>query len=259
MAVLLVGALAAGLTLLLLDTGEARCKGRCEPPPFAATWSYQLQGQPRLTGARVYDIDAFDTPEAFVRQLHARKRYAICYIDAGTWENWRPDRRRFPQSALGRENGWPGERWLDIRRIDVLGPIMRDRISLCRRKGFDAVEPDNVDGYTNETGFPLTPTDQLRFNRELARLAHRAGLAVGLKNDLDQARALRRDFDFAIVEQCFQYDECEQTRAFTRAGKPVFAVEYELPRSRFCSRARALRINALRAPLDLDRPGTPCR
>ena len=56
---------------------------------------------------------------------------------------------------LGRPNGWPGERWFDIRRLDVLGSIMRDRIENCRRKGFDAVEPDNVDGYANRTGFPL--------------------------------------------------------------------------------------------------------
>jgi hypothetical protein len=160
--------------------------------------------------------------------------------------------------VLGRTNGWPGERWLDIRRIDVLAPIMRARIAMCRGKGFDAVEPDNVDGYANESGFPLTAADQLRYNRQLARLAHRAGLAVGLKNDLGQAAALRRDFDFAVVEQCFQYDECGKTRAFTRAGKPVFAVEYELPRSRFCTHARQLRINALRAPRSLDRAGSPC-
>jgi hypothetical protein len=256
-AALLAAGSGVALALLLLDTGEARCRG-CKSPPFEATWSYQLDGKPRTGGALVHDIDGFDTSAGHVRRLHDRKRYAICYIDAGTWENWRPDRRRFPRALLGRSNGWPGERWLDIRRLDVLLPIMRDRFAMCARKGFDAVEPDNVDGYANETGFPLTARDQLRFNRALARLAHRAGLAVGLKNDLDQAAALRRDFDFAVVEQCFQYDECERTRAFTRMRKPVFAVEYELPRAQFCARARALRINALRAPLDLDRPGVSC-
>ena len=256
---LIAAALVAGLMLVLLDAGQARCAGSCKPPPFTAGWSYQLQGKLRTTGARVYDVDGFDTARSFVSRLHRQRRYAICYVDAGTWENWRPDRSRFPESALGRDNGWPGERWLDIRRINDLVPIMADRIATCRKKGFDAVEPDNVDGYANRTGFPLTAADQLRYNRRLARLAHRAGLAVGLKNDLDQIPALHGDFDFAVVEQCFQYDECGKVRPFLRAGKPVFEVEYELPRSQFCARARSMRINALRADVDLARPGKPCR
>ncbi len=252
--------LAVGMTQLLLDDGQARCSGsRCKPPPLTASWSYQLQGRLRITGARVYDVDAFDTPASFVARLHRSRRYAICYVDAGTWEDWRPDRRRFPASVLGRDNGWPGERWLDIRRTDVIIPIMRDRIAKCRRKGFDAVEPDNVDGYANETGFPLTARDQLRYNRRLARLAHDAGMAVGLKNDLDQVPALHNAFDFAVVEQCFQYDECGKTRPFRRARKPVFAVEYELPPAKFCKRAGRQRINAVHARADLDRPSTTCR
>jgi hypothetical protein len=256
-AVLIAGALAA-LVPVLMDTGEAQCAGACNPPPFEASWSYQLQGTPQITAARVHDVDGFDTSAEFVQRLHAGKRYAVCYVSAGAWEDWRPDRDRFPSSILGRGNGWPGERWVDIRRTDVLAPIMRDRFRMCRDKGFDAVEPDNVDGYANDTGFPLTAADQLRYNRRLSRIAHRAGLAVGLKNDLDQAGVLRDDFDFAVVEQCFQYDECDKTGAFTAVGKPVFEVEYELTRAEFCDRARALRINGLHAPVELDRPGRPC-
>jgi hypothetical protein len=256
-----VAALTVALTQVLLADGEAaRCSGPCKPPPFTAGWSYQLQGTPRIiSGARVYDVDGFDTRRSYVSRLHKLGGYAVCYVSAGTWEDWRPDRQRFPSSVLGRSNGWPGERWLDIRRLDVLTPIMSDRIATCGRKGFDAVEPDNVDGYANETGFPLTSTDQLRYNRRLALLAHRAGMAVGLKNDLDQALDLRNHFDFAVVEQCFQYDECNKVRPFTRVGKPVFEVEYEVPSSDFCTRARELRINASRASLELDRPSTPCR
>ena len=255
-----VATLGVALTLLLDDGEAAPCSGSCKPPPFTAGWSYQLQDTPRIIrSARVYDVDGFDTPKSYVSRLHKLGGYAICYVSAGTWENWRPDRQRFPSSLLGRSNGWPGERWLDIRRLDALTPIMSDRIATCRRKGFDAVEPDNVDGYANETGFPLTAADQLRYNRRLANLAHHAGMAVGLKNDLDQALELRNHFDFAVVEQCFQYDECDKVRPFTRIGKPVFEVEYELPSSDFCARARQLRVNALKADLELDRPGTPCR
>jgi hypothetical protein len=228
-------------------------------PPVTAKWHYQLQGKVHPSTARVYDIDGFDTRAAFVSGLRQRGRYTICYVDAGTWENWRPDRRRFPDAVLGARNGWPGERWLDIRRLDVIGPIMRDRFEVCRHKGFDAVEPDNVDGYTNRTGFSLSASDQLVYNRYLARIAHRMGLAVGLKNDLGQAKTLEPRFDFAVVEQCFEFDECDRLRPFTRARKPVFEVEYNLPRTKFCARARELRINALEAKTDLAGDGRSCR
>ena len=104
---------------------------------------------------------------------------------------------------------WAGERWLDIRRLDVLGPIMRARIHMCRAKGFDGVELDEVDGWSNDTGFPLTAADQLRYNRFLASEVHKAGMSAGLKNDLEQVKALLPSFDFAIDEQCYQYWECD--------------------------------------------------
>ena len=100
--------------------------------------------------------------------LHADGSAVVCYISAGSWERWRPDADRFPERVLGRSNGWPGERWLDIRRRGVLRPIMEARLDMCARKGFDAVEFDNVDGYANRTGFPLTGADQLRYNVFLA-------------------------------------------------------------------------------------------
>ena len=127
----------------------------------------------------------------------------------------------------GRSNGWPGERWLDIRRLDVLGPDHAGARSTLRPKGFDGVEFDNVDGYTNHTGFPLTPPTSSRYNVWLANLAHRHGLAVALKNDIDQVARSRRYFDFALDEQCFQYDECAPgLRGWAASGKAVFCVEY---------------------------------
>lgn len=221
------------------------------PPPHAS-WQWQLDGRldPSVPG-RVYDVDGFDTSAAQVARLQREGTYVVCYFSAGAWENWRPDRGRFPAATLGADNGWPGERWLDVRRLTALAPVLRSRIAMCARKGFDAVEPDNVDGYTNDTGFPLTASDQLAFNRFLARTAHAHGLAVALKNDLEQARALQPSFDFAILEQCFQYRECGSARPFLRAGKAVFDAEYALPRERFCAQAKQLGISAIRKRMSL--------
>ena len=130
-------------------------------------------------------------------------------------------------------------------------PIMAARMDRCRAKGFDGVEPDNVDGYSNDTGFPLTGADQRAYNTMLAGLAHARGLSVGLKNDVEQARALQPFFDFAVNEQCRQYKECGRYRPFLRAGKAVFNAEYDLTRSQFCPQARSPGLSSIRKRLNL--------
>lgn len=172
------------------------------------------------------DVDAFDTTAATVARLHALGQHVICYVDVGTWESWRPDARRFPRALLGRPDGWPGERWLDIARLRALEPIMRARLAMCAGKRFDAVEPDNIDGVGNRTGFALTARDQLRYDEWVARTAHSLGLAVLQKNDPGQARALEPYFDGVLDEQCNQYAECAAFAPYLRAGKPVLNAEY---------------------------------
>jgi hypothetical protein len=207
----------------------------------------------------MYDIDLFDNSRQVVSSLHARGIKAVCYMSAGSFERGRPDERSFPSAVLGRPlSGYPSERWLDIRRIDLLGPIMRRRLDLCRAKGFDGVEADNVDGYANRSGFPLTSAQQLRYNRFLARAAHARGLSIGLKNDLGQVRALEPRFDWALNEQCFQYNECDRLAPFVRAGKAVFNVEYELDTAAFCPQAARLGFMSMRKRLDLDASRAPC-
>ena len=231
---------------------------RWRPAP-GLSWQWQLTGRVDTSvAARVFDVDLFATRAATVAELRAQGKRVICYMSAGAWERWRPDAERFPRRLLGRSNGWDGERWLDIRRLDLLAPILRDRLDRCARKGFDGVEFDNVDGYANRTGFPLTGSDQLRFNRWLADAAHRRGLAAGLKNDLGQIDQLEPFFDFAINEECFYYRECGKLRRFIAAGKPVFHVEYELRRDRFCSRADDLGFSSMRKGWDLGRWRRPC-
>ncbi len=199
-------------------------------PRAGLTWQWQLSEPPVDTSieADVYDIDIFDNDAAVVAELHANGRKVVGYVNVGSWEDWRPDKDQFPPEILGRDyEGWPGERWLDIRRIDLLAPVMLTRLDLCKAKGFDAVEPDNMDIHGNETGFPITYEDQLRYVLWLADEAHRRGLAIGIKNAADQLADLVDHFDFAIIEDYFFYGIEEQMLPVLKAGKPVFAAEYD--------------------------------
>ncbi len=230
-------------------------------PSQQANWQWQLSTPVNLTmDAQIYDIDLFDNDASVVKSLHGKGRKVICYLSAGTYERWRPDAVQFPESVKGQTvSGFSNERWLDIRRLDVLKPIIDARLDLCKAKGFDGVEPDNVDGYSNITGFPLTAADQIRFNTYLADAAHARGLSVGLKNDLDQVAELQPIFDWALNEQCFQYKECDMLKPFLKAGKAVFQVEYKLAASRFCPAANSMNMNSMVKKMSLDATRTPCR
>lgn len=249
----------AALVAAFALAAPVHCHGRCWHPPVGLSWNYVLSRRPDLRiRAGMYDVDLFDTRRRTVRRIHAKGRRVVCYLDAGTWERWRPDARRFPREVLGKGNGWPGERWLDVRRLDVLRPLMRRRLDLCRQKGSDGVEFDNVDGYANPTGFPLTAGEQLRYDSWLANAAHARGLTAALKNDLGQVRRLRRYFDYAVNEQCFQFRECGKLEPFGRAGKAVFEVEYRRVPA-FCTRARRLGLSAIRKGRSLGNAVRACQ
>lgn len=252
-----VAALASLAALLLCGPATARWL----PAPTTAPWQWQLQGKID-TGveASVYDVDGFETSASVVRRLHRQGRRAVCYLDVGSWESYRPDAGQFPRSVIGRRyEGFPDEHWLDIRRFHLFAKPLRHRFDICARKGFDALEPDNLSGWENKTGFPIGAAAQLRFNRWVAREAHRRGMAVALKNDGRQVGELLRAFDFAIVEQCFQYDECGLYEPFVRTGKAVFEAEYELESGKYCETAAALDFSAIGKSYDLfARPWRPC-
>jgi hypothetical protein len=195
-------------------------------------------------------------------------RHSQLVFSAGSHEDWRPDADRFPSGVLGKPlDEWEGERWLDIRQYTgKLGEIMKARLDMCKAAGFDAVEPDNVDAYTNDSGFPLKAADQLAYNAWFANEAHKRGLSVGLKNDVAQIPQLLPYFDFAVNEQCWQYSECTTAQngtygydQFVKAGKAVFHVEYELKTSQFCARSNAQNFNSLKKTYDLDGTRTACR
>lgn len=233
-------------------------------PAPNVTWQWQLTTPVDVNvDVEVFNIDLFDNAAAVVSTLKKKGKKVICYISAGSWEAWRPDARHFPDVVRGKDyESWPNERWLDIRRIDLLEPIMLARLDLCRAKGFDGVELDNVDGYTNNTGFPLTGTDQLRYNAWLANEARKRGLSVGLKNDAEQIADLLPYFDWALTESCFAQGWCGALKPFTEQGKAVFAAEYtdtKVRLDKICPEASALQLSLLLKKRELDAFRKDCR
>ena len=234
-----------------------------QPGP-GISWQIQFTGELDTSyPADMYDIDLFDHDKHVVESLHHKGIITVAYINAGAWEDWRPDADQFPEKVLGNSNGWAGERWLDIRQLDVIGPILEKRLDLALQKGFDGIDFDNMDGYTNDTGFPLTYDDQLYFNTWLATAAHQRGLSVGLKNDIEQVEDLAPWFDWAINEQCFQYEECDYPDGgylhFIEAGKPVFQIEYDLAPSDYCAQAIEWGFSAIQKKMALDAWIEPCQ
>lgn len=229
-------------------------------PPVGVTWQWQLDGVVNEDyDVDLYDIDLFDSPVELIQRLQASGKKVICYFSAGSYEDWRPDAADSAEQDLGKTlSGWDNERWLDIRSNQVREVMIR-RLDLATEKGCDGVEPDNVDSYRTNTGFYFHQNDQLDFNRFLAAQAHQRGLAVGLKNDPDQALSLVDDFDFVVNEQCFEYSECRFYEVFIDKGKPVLNAEYreiyvddEEQRNAMCKQSLAMMFSSLILPVTLD-------
>ncbi|MEO0494033.1 MAG: endo alpha-1,4 polygalactosaminidase [Actinomycetota bacterium] len=224
-------------------------------PSLDDTWQWQLEDELNLSyDVDVYDIDLFDTPASTIADLQAEGRRVICYYSSGSWEEWRDDAGAFAAEAIGDTlYGWEDERWLDVTHPSVR-TVMAARLDLAAAKGCDAVEPDNVDAWDNDTGLSFTWEEQLAYNRWTAEQAHARALAVGLKNSTSQVPHLVDVYDFAVNEECFNYDECETLLPFIEAGKPVFHVEYD---ERFlddggCAHTTSLGFQSLFLPLDLN-------
>ncbi|MEO7035272.1 MAG: endo alpha-1,4 polygalactosaminidase [Polyangiaceae bacterium] len=203
-------------------------------PAAGTTFYWDLQNAPpdntRNVGA--YDIDGWGNDAKETVALHARGIKVVCYMDAGTYEPERPDSSMFPASLRGAEvAGWPGELWLDVRpsgpNYTTLQSLMSARFKACKDKGFDAVEPDNLDSYQNKPGFTTSAADQLAYNEWIANTVHGLGMAVFQKNDLDQVAALEPFFDGILDEECSKYDECSSLAPYTKAKKPAWDAEYQ--------------------------------
>ena len=242
----------------------------------------------------VYDIDLyvdqnisgdgnFVLNTAAVDAIHARGRHAICYVSAGDIETFRPDYQAFVDfdeacdgCLIGKPFSprFPDEYWANINsdrgQQDFMLAMVEARVEKCVQAGFDGVEFDVVDAYAQgeeTTGWNISAATQLEYDQKLANLAHEHGLTVALKNNLGQLAELRPYFDYAIDEQCFQYEECDNNPApgydaWVAAGKTVFTVEYRRSLGRFCPEANAANYNSIKKSGNFslyDKAYKPCR
>jgi hypothetical protein len=214
---------------------------------------------PGQNGQTVYDIDGANSTAADVAAIHAAGAIAVCYVDVGSLEPDRPDLAAFPASVVGPAvQGWPGENWLLVTAANqkIILPLMKARfVDWCQAKGFDAIEPDNLDGWTNIAS--VSEADNVAYDLAIGQLARALPLSIGLKNvmtDLDpsQYASFLAVFDWALNEQCYEDGECDAYTApgsFLPAGKAVFDVEYSVAPD--CTKANAARMNAQQTDLDL--------
>lgn len=218
-------------------------------------------------------LDGFDTPKRYVRSAARRGIRTWCYLSVGTIENWRPDRKAFEalnekQLEAGRKPfigkrypEWEGERWLDVRRYEVFLPLMVDRLAMCRDKGFEFVEFDNLDAYENRTGFKIRKSDTIRYAEALAAEARRLGLKPMQKNVPELAKTLEPHFDALLFEDCALYRFCGDAKPFVAAGKPVFDADYpeawkdegkQFDEASACKQAQKAGVSMIFKRLDLD-------
>jgi hypothetical protein len=230
-------------------------------PTAGATFQIQLTGNLDTTvDASTYTIDLATAPSV-IADLHAAGRIVMCFFSGGTYEPFRDDASRFSPAALGSAlSDYPNERWIDVRDGGVRA-VMTDRVARAAQSGCDGIHAGNLDGYLQNTGFPLTDSDQQSYDRWLAQAAHAVGMSAGLVDgDAALSGPLAADFDWAVVWSCVDAG-CDAAGPFLAVGKPVFVVEFggaDLAAS-VCPKAQGLGLSAVikNQALDAFRGGCP--
>ena len=140
---------------------------------------------------------------------------------------------------------------------------VRRMVAGCAKKGFEAVEFDNLDSWTRFDDTPLKGrvpfgrAQAIAYAELLADLAHRYGLAAAQKNAPGLPRAVSRGrigFDFAIAEQCGRWNECRRYREVY--GNRVIAIEYSLKAFRATCRRFGSRLSVALRDVNVSRPGS---
>lgn len=189
-------------------------------------------------GLNLLDIDGFNIEAQTVKKLKEQGIYMVCYLNVGSYEPWRSDSKEYSKDLFLQDDpDWPGEVFLNVKEAfepnSELAKILRKRIQMCKDKGFDAIEPDNLQNHENTSG-TLTEQDQVNFNTWFADQVHEAGMAVFQKNGPDlvmlkdsQGRRMVDVFDGILNESCAKYDECAALAEYVKRGKLALDVEYE--------------------------------
>ncbi|KAL3457133.1 glycoside hydrolase superfamily [Aspergillus heterothallicus] len=219
----------ASISASATPSTPASSSGGIWQPELGSKWDIVLSTSVSDTSsaAPIIDIDLFDNSASTISSLQSANSKVICYFSAGTYEDWRSDAADFAEADLGDAlEDWEGERWVDLRSSNVRS-ILSSRLDLAVEKGCDGVDPDNVDAFDNaQGGLGLTETDSIEFMNWLAEEAHSRGLAIGLKNALSIIDGVIDNMEWAVNEQCAEYDECELYAPFVEQAKPVFHIEY---------------------------------
>jgi hypothetical protein len=240
------------------------------PPPVNARFDYQI-GEPYSPrhGVRVVSRDWFDA-----RPLG--RGYSICYVNAFQTQDDSPDverpdeRSAWPAdlvlSSLGDDPHWGGEYLVDIstpaKRVRAAA-WLQPMIETCARKGFDAVEYDNLDSWTRFDGtpregdVPFGKREAIAFAARITANAHALGLAVAQKNTVELTRRQARHrigFDFAIAEECGRYRECEGYRRVY--GNHVIAIEYRRRDFRSTCRKVGRKVSVVLRDRNVTAPGS---
>jgi hypothetical protein len=183
-----------------------------------------------------------------VRAVHAAGKKAICYVDIGSAEPYRPDYQEFVDfdkrcsgCLLGKTYD-SGDPFLSLNnrkgeRTFVLAE-MEKRLDKCAAAGFDGVYFDVTWEWQvgkDVTGWNISYETQLLYNVAMLNMAHMHNLAAGINYDLLQIKDLVPQEDFHIDESCFDYNECDYLLPVTKAGKPVLQIEYFADPASVCS------------------------
>ncbi|UAJ78148.1 endo alpha-1,4 polygalactosaminidase [Leifsonia sp. ZF2019] len=237
----LLSAGAIAVSVVAGGTAAQAATGTPAPPPVNAQFDYQIGG-PYTPAASVGIVDRDHTAAPVAG------KYNICYVnafqtqpdDTTTWAGANDD--LILRNAKGVKVGDPewNEYLLDTStaaKRTRIAAIVNGWIDECATKGFQAVEPDNLDSWTrSKSGGKqlLTKQNNVNLATLLAAHAHQKGLAIAQKNTTELGSAGKNTvgFDFAIAEECQYNTECD---AYTSVyGNNVIEIEYtDNPRSAY--------------------------
>jgi hypothetical protein len=226
-------------TLLVLHAGGANSAGPLGGggtgsvaempyvPPADVSWDARLDDAVDIAeDVQLFYLDPAWQPASDLAALHAAGRHYLCYLSAGTYEDFREDAEEFPANVIGNPLvDFPRERWVDVRSSAVR-EIMARRVTELAAKGCDGVPPSSLAVHAAETGFGLTESDALDYSRWLAERIHAAGMSAGLAAPAALSAELWPTFEFGLAIDCLEGSQCAEFDVFTRAGKPVLHVEF---------------------------------